>query len=57
MLENEAATLKFSLEAITAKKDEYMKYMSDLNEQWAAVSNMVSSEQQSLLETLERAFL
>lgn len=44
---NEAATLELSLEAITAKKDEYMKYMSDLNEQWAAVSNMVSSEQQS----------
>lgn len=44
---NEAATLELSLEAVTAKKDEYMKYMSDLNEQWAAVSNMVSSEQQA----------
>lgn len=44
---NEAATLELTLEAVIEKKNEYQEYMSDLNEQWAAIHTIVSSEQQN----------
>lgn len=44
---NEAATLELTLEAVIEKKNEYQEYMSDLNEQWIAINNIVSSKQQN----------
>lgn len=44
---NEAATLELTLEKVIEKKNEYQEYMSDLNEQWAAIANIVSTEQQN----------
>ena len=42
----EAAILELTLDAVIEKKNEYQDYMSDLNQQWAAISQMVSSKQQ-----------
>lgn len=42
----EAATLELTLNAVIEKKKEYQDYMSDLNQQWMAISQMVSSKQQ-----------
>ncbi len=42
----EAAILELTLDAVVQKKNEYQDYMSDLNQQWSAISNMVSSKQQ-----------
>lgn len=43
---NEAAVLELTIQAVDEKQSEYQKYMEKLNEQWAAMANMVSSEQQ-----------
>ena len=42
----EAATLELTLNAVLEKKKEYQDYMNDLNQQWTAISTMVSSKQQ-----------
>ena len=42
----EAAILELTLDAVMEKKNEYQDYMSDLNQQWSAISQMVSSKQQ-----------
>ena len=42
----EAAILELTLDAVIEKKNEYQDYMSDLNQQWSAISQMVSSKQQ-----------
>ena len=42
----EAAILELTLDAVIEKKNEYQDYMSDLNQQWTAISQMVSSKQQ-----------
>ena len=42
----EAATLELTLNAVIEKKNEYQDYMSELNQQWMAISQMVSSKQQ-----------
>lgn len=47
MYANEAAVLELTLNAVIEKKNEYQAYMSDLNEKWTAISNMVSMEQQN----------
>lgn len=44
--ENEAAILELTLDAVIEKQTEYKDYMGKLSEQWAAISNMVSAEQQ-----------
>lgn len=43
----EAATLELTLNAVIEKKKEYQDYMSDLNQKWMAISQMVSSKQQN----------
>ena len=45
--ENEAVILDLTLEAVIKKQDEYEDYMEKLNCQWTAISDMVSSKQQS----------
>lgn len=42
----EAAVLELTRKAVEEKQNEYRAYMEKLTEQWAAVSNMVSAEQQ-----------
>ncbi|MBP3611011.1 MAG: hypothetical protein J6J42_11840 [Lachnospiraceae bacterium] len=42
----EAAVLELTRKAVEEKQNEYRDYMEKLTEQWAAVSNMVSAEQQ-----------
>jgi len=42
----EAATLELTLNAVIQKKNEYQNYMSKINEQSAAIANMVVAEQQ-----------
>ena len=42
----EAAILELTLDAVMEKKNEYQDYMSDLNQQWSMISQMVSSKQQ-----------
>lgn len=42
----EAAILELTLDAVIEKKNEYQDYMSELNQQWSAISQMVSSRQQ-----------
>lgn len=42
----EAVILELTLDAVIEKKNEYQDYMSDLNQQWSAISQMVSSKQQ-----------
>lgn len=44
---NEAATLELTIRAVDEKQTEYQDYMDKLLEQWAAVSNTVSAEQQN----------
>ncbi len=43
----EAAILELTTEAVIKKKEEYETYMEKLQEKWAAVSNMVASDQQA----------
>ena len=42
----EAAVLELTLDAVIEKQTEYKDYMAKLNEQSAAIANMVSAEQQ-----------
>ena len=44
---NEAAILELQYNAVSEKRQEYQDYMDKLSEQWAAVTNMVSGEQQA----------
>ncbi len=44
---NEAATLELTTKAVEEKQTEYKEYMEKLMEQWAAITNMVSTEQQN----------
>lgn len=46
VFEKEAATLELAYTAISEKRQEYQDYMDKLQEQWASVANLVSSEQQ-----------
>ncbi|MCQ2522777.1 MAG: hypothetical protein MJ123_00440 [Lachnospiraceae bacterium] len=46
VFEKEAATLELAYTAISEKRQEYQDYMDMLQEQWASVANLVSSEQQ-----------
>lgn len=43
---NEAATLELQYNAVMEKRQEYQNYMDRLLEQWSAVANKVSAEQQ-----------
>ena len=43
---NEAATLELTMKAVEEKQTEYKKYMEQLMEQWAGITNMVSAQQQ-----------
>lgn len=43
---NEAAVLELTIKAVDEKQNEYKDYMEQLLEQWSAVANMVSAEQQ-----------
>lgn len=43
----EAAILELTTEAVIKKKEEYETYMEKLQEKWAAVSDMVASDQQA----------
>ena len=43
---NEAAVLELTMKAVDEKQTEYKDYMAKLNEQSAAIANMVSAEQQ-----------
>ena len=43
---NEAAVLELSIQAVDEKQQEYRDYMAKVSEQWAAMANMVSAEQQ-----------
>lgn len=45
--QSEAATLELQSEAVSEKQKEYREYMDKLLEQWAAVANVVSSNEQS----------
>ncbi len=43
----EAAILELTTEAVRKKRQEYESYMEKVQEKWAAVSNMVASDQQA----------
>ena len=43
----DAATLELTLNAVIEKKNEYQEYMSNLNQQWAAISTITSTKQQN----------
>ncbi len=43
---NEAAILELTIQAVDEKQNEYRDYMEKLTEQWSAIANMVSAEQQ-----------
>ncbi len=44
---NEAATLELTMKAVEEKQTEYKEYMEKLMEQWSAMTNMVSTQQQN----------
>ena len=44
---NEAATLELTTKAVEEKQTEYKEYMENLMEQWATITNMVSTQQQN----------
>ncbi len=44
---NEAVTLELTTKAVEEKQTEYKEYMEKLMEQWSAITNMVSTEQQN----------
>ena len=44
---NEAATLELTTKAVEEKQTEYKEYMEQLMEQWSAITNMVSTQQQN----------
>lgn len=44
---NEAAILELNMEEVEEKKKECQEYMNRLQEQWTAITDMISSEQQS----------
>ena len=44
---NEATILELQYNAVSEKRQEYQDYMDKLSEQWAAVTNMISGEQQA----------
>ena len=44
---NEAATLELTMKAVEEKQTEYKEYMEKLMEQWSAMTNIVSTQQQN----------
>ena len=44
---NEAVTLELTTKAVEEKQTEYKEYMAKLMEQWSAITNMVSTQQQN----------